>query len=167
MNADKAPARCIASGWVVNRAMTNRDRLTCPAPSCARRVTATPLPWSGQLRVILTHQPNVMPATTSISCVADQIAQFFYERGLLPVAPAAATQKHGLGVHAAMPVLPQVSLCARGGPKRPCTTAELVVPPCRACLKANIHWLTTGRWSVRYVQQARRHLNQVLDDFST
>lgn len=113
-----------------------------------------------------TLPPPVNPYTLvpTVVDVADQVAEFFHERGLLPVISAARGPVAGRCVHAALPALPQVSLCAKGGRKRPCTAAELVARPCRACLKVNIHWLLTGRWLDPYVRRVRQHLDLSLGD---
>lgn len=184
---ERRPDRCIASGWVISRLMTNGGRAACPLPSCSLVVAAKPVPGSIQIRVIPAHDrppasptvAEVAPATREreggsashplttpnrTSCVADQVAEFFHERGLLPVISAARGPVAGRSVHAALPALPQVSLCAKATRMRPCTAAELVARPCRACLKINTHWLLTGRWLAQYVRRVRQHLDWFLGD---
>jgi hypothetical protein len=78
-----------------------------------------------------------------VSYIADQVAEFFAERGLLPVVTDRSTT-----VHAAYPDRPSEALCPnrrrRDLPLYIARGDELELPPCRGCTKQHIQLRLRG-----------------------
>jgi hypothetical protein len=73
------------------------------------------------------------------SHVEVQVAEFFAERGLLPLVWAGWDRREGWRkVHGAYPASPLAPVCGRKATMRPATLGDLLGPPCRRCIKTYI-----------------------------